>query len=63
MDIRKLAEQSKILEMLCAHLPPDQKEAFLKMADNKIRNYQLISDALEEKIDVHSNEDPKDGNK
>lgn len=60
MDIRKLAEQSKILEMLCAHLPPDQKEAFLKLADNKIRNYQLLADAMAGKIDVHSPEEPED---
>jgi len=60
MDIRKLAEQSKILEMLCAHLPPDQREKFLKMADNKIRNYQMIADAMAGKIDVHSKEEPED---
>lgn len=59
MDIRKLAEQSKILEMLCAHLLPEQKKAFLEMADNKMGNYQLLVDALEGKIDVHSKEEPK----
>jgi len=50
MDIIELAKQIQIIEKLAQILPPEQREAFMELAQMKIENYQKLNEALEEKL-------------
>ena len=47
MNIKEIAEYTGILELLAKHIPPEEREVFLKLAANKIHNYQLVVDEME----------------